>query len=150
MTVLPDRAASDAAWARVLAARDAGGTGHREIAAYVRLHGLRIMPTDDAHHAAEITTRVNGYTWGTAIDPYTGTWIVSLLMNACQIIVGDVDGAGVAERWTYTETGLAWVAMQRWERAGFVGEPEGWVRHQPSDRRRTYRAGGDYTEEVRP
>lgn len=152
MTVLPDPRLSDEAWARVIAARERGETAHREIAAYVRLHGLRISPTPDAYETAERIGRENQYNAATALDPYTGAWIVVTITGGAQIIAGSLDAAGgISDRWSYPTIGDAVIAWQDWLMRDLgMGEPDRWVRHQPSDRRRVYGVDGLVSEEVRP
>jgi hypothetical protein len=59
-------------------------------------------------------------------------------------------GNGVSERWSYETMRDAAFAWRRWERAGFEREPVGWVRHQPSNRRRSYDNGPPFDEWVAP
>lgn len=133
----PDPAASDAAWARVIAAREAGSTAHVEIAAYLALFGLRLAPTREAWVKAERLTVAEGYWRGIALDPWTGAWLLPTI-GAAQIIVGSLDAAGgVAQRYSYQTATDALDAWRQWTTAPLVAvEPDGWVRHQPSNRRR--------------
>lgn len=52
--------------------------------------------------------------------------------------------SGVTDRYTYRSLSAAIAALAAWEHRGFLGEPQGWHRHQPSNRRRTH---GDATRE---
>lgn len=63
-----------------------------------------------------------------------------------QIIRGDL--LNVEDRWSYPTRDAALVAVLRWSASG-AAEPEGWIRHQPSNRRRVYAADGSYLEVVR-
>lgn len=75
-------------------------------------------------------------------------WIVmSQLFNAA-VIRGRLDAEGYDQIWEFADHDLAMFSVLDWKKAGFEGEPEGWVRHRPSNRRRP---DGDSTkEEVRP
>lgn len=52
------------------------------------------------------------------------------------------------ERWDYQSLTFALLNVIAWQASGFTGEPEGWVRHLPSYRRRE--DGDPSTEEIRP
>lgn len=140
----PDPAVSDAAWARVIAAREAGLTGHREIAAYLILFGLRLAPDRDAYAAARKVWLDNCYVYGVPLDPFTGAWLDATITGGGQIIVGSLDASGgVAHRYSYTTLSKASEAFDRWtESACTDAEPTGWVRHQPSNRRRELTPSG--------
>lgn len=133
----PDPAASDAAWARVIAAREAGSTAHVEIAAYLALFGLRLAPTWEAWEKAQRLTSSEGYYTGVALDPWTGAWLVPTI-GAAQIIVGSLDATGgVSHRYSYDTATGAMDAWRLWTHCEVVDrEPSGWIRHQPSNRRR--------------
>ncbi len=60
-----------------------------------------------------------------------------------QIIVGDE--FGVEERYSYPDLSYAIAHYTVWEHLGFPDEPMGWIRHQPSNRRRE---GGDPSKEI--
>lgn len=62
-----------------------------------------------------------------------------------QIIIGNE--YGVDERYSY-DTNRTLLEFELWKARNFEGEPEGWIRHQPSDRRRTN--GDPATEYIRP
>lgn len=78
---------------------------------------------------------------------------------------GRTSEAGVSDRWTFEHPMAAALAFRLWHGYG-DDEPAGWIRHQPSNRRRTYRSSltgytdeirgtyrsplTDYTEEIRP
>jgi hypothetical protein len=70
-------------------------------------------------------------------------------ISGAQIIRGDQKT--VEERWSYETTEAALAAFARWvEEWTPDNEPEGWVRHQPSNRRRginTFGRGVEYVEE---
>lgn len=91
--------------------------------------------------------------WGTT-NGYSIVWqeqegrIVALLENPfnTQIIVGDE--FSVNERYTYAQTVEAIWEFIVWTMDGCQGEPKGWIRHQPSNRRRI--AGDPATETIRP
>ena len=74
----------------------------------------------------------NGYSMVYQIDDI----IVSLLENPfnTQIVVGDE--WGVKERYSYSTVAEAFVAFIHWTQKECEGEPTGWIRHQPSNRRR--------------
>jgi hypothetical protein len=58
-----------------------------------------------------------------------------------QIIVTD-GKFSVEHRWTYERGNGPFTAQDaaiEWESRGLKGEPKGWIRHQPSNRRRTYK-----------
>lgn len=66
-----------------------------------------------------------------------------------QIIVGDE--YGIEERYSYsnsTDAHNCLAEFELWKSRNFEGEPEGWIRHQPSNRRRTN--GDPATEYIRP
>lgn len=49
------------------------------------------------------------------------------------IVVGRIgDRVGWSEKWTYPSAVEAMIAFAAWDG---TGEPEGWIRHQPSNRR---------------
>lgn len=84
----------------------------------------------------------NGYT--VAAYRYDGKIIAVLIaMYNTQIIVGDE--FGVNERYSYPTTLKALIAFDAWKEEDFKDEPEGWIRHQPSNRRRQ---DGDPTKEI--
>lgn len=56
--------------------------------------------------------------------------------------------SGISDTYSYPTIKAAWHAWVQWDFKNFVGEPEGWIRHQPSNRRR--RNGNSSTEEIRP
>lgn len=84
----------------------------------------------------------NGYS---LVFPKDETKIVTLLENPfnTQIIVGEE--FSVNERYTYTTSAEAFMAFVRWTQQECEGEPDGWIRHQPSNRRRE---GGDPNKET--
>lgn len=96
---------------------------------------------------------------------YTGAWetpngtVVALMDTITaggQIVSGT--RLGVADRWTYPTVVESVDALVGWLSEQFAGEPMGWTRHQPSNRRREYQTPaipmsqypGQFTEEIRP
>lgn len=67
-------------------------------------------------------------------------------ITAGQIVRGD--RFTVDDRWTYPGVVSALVAWAVWVARDFEGEPEDWIRHQPSNRRREN--GDPALETVRP
>lgn len=65
------------------------------------------------------------------------------------VVVGaePTEMAGVLELYTFAPARVGILAWFNWVRAGLEGEPEGWIRHRPSDRRR-YPDGDPATERV--
>lgn len=63
-----------------------------------------------------------------------------------QIIVGDE--YNVNERYTYANRAMALLAFVEWMNVYCRGEPRGWIRHQPSNRRREN--GDPDKETIRP
>jgi hypothetical protein len=74
--------------------------------------------------------------------------IVSVLMEMfnAQIVIGNE--FGVDERYSYVDLNKATIGYAIWRANHFEGEPTGWIRHQPSNRRR--QDGDPETEEIRP
>lgn len=89
----------------------------------------------------------NSYQMPVVVDEDHYAAIMSLAWNDT-IILGRIgDEYGWDQQWWY-ETGDALGALLDWVAEGFEGEPKGWHRHIPSNRRRE---GGDPAkEEVRP
>lgn len=87
----------------------------------------------------------NGYL--TAARKENGDIVAVLVgVSNAQIIVGDK--FTVAERYSYLSTVEAVAEYAIWSSLGFKGEPGGWIRHQPSNRRRTN--GNPAEEYIRP
>lgn len=84
---------------------------------------------------------VDAWTWGMgyliAFEMADGrlTFVVETVVGQGQLGVGDE--YSVRERYSYPTAAHAIAALLTWRVAlQFVGEPRGWHRHQPSDRRR--------------
>lgn len=56
--------------------------------------------------------------------------------------------AGLTDLYSYAHVSHAVFAWQDWGDAEFAGEPDGWIRHRPSNRRRP--DGDASREEIRP
>jgi len=69
-----------------------------------------------------------------------------ITFGRAQIVLGDETTA--TDRYTYEGVMEAIAAMVLWKALDCKGEPEGWIRHQPSNRRRTH--GDPAKEYVRP
>lgn len=61
--------------------------------------------------------------------------------SAIDFTEAEFDDGFCDEVFTYTSRDGAWAAVLDWNG---VGDPQGWIRHQPSDRRRP---GGDASKE---
>jgi hypothetical protein len=94
--------------------------------------------------------RENGYVLALMTDrhsePGDPAEVVAITTTAAgqgQLILGNT--GWVTDRYTY-EGGMAEAvtALVQWKLAGWADEPQGWQRHQPSDRRRP---GGDPDQE---
>lgn len=103
---------------------------------------------------------VNGYVFGLVLPRpvservgYQVAFVVSGAAGGGQIAIGGLSAVeGVYERYSYADVMTAISAYAMWEANDFADEPLGWVRHVPSNRRRTYSsccAWNDYVEEVR-
>lgn len=69
--------------------------------------------------------------------------LVATVVGGGQIVIGGPEG--VTGRYSYADLGDALIAFMRWDTEHrLAGEPEGWIRHQPSNRRRV---GGDPDQE---
>lgn len=99
----------------------------------------------DGEASLEAWCRVQGYVTA-ARNPRGGIVALEQCIANAQLVVGDE--ASVAERYSYRDFTDAFVAFVRWCAAGFDDEPDGWLRHQPSNRRR--RDGDPAHEEIRP
>ena len=86
--------------------------------------------------------RENGYIAGAKVAGGLAFVLVTVTGQG-QIIVGTTDG--VEHRFTYESPSQALVALDRWDG---TGEPAGWHRHQPSNRRRP--DGDPSTEHIAP
>jgi hypothetical protein len=75
-----------------------------------------------------------------------GAWIYPML-HTFRIAVGAVEGGGYDDCWCYKDLLNAYTAFCDWNPAT-EPEPQGWVRHPPSGRRR-FPDGDPATEEVR-
>jgi hypothetical protein len=137
---LPDPELTDRLWADVLAARAAGSHATDEIDLYLAAFGLGVAATEDVARDVHDFASEQGYDDAVLVGPNTGMFLLVRGALTCQIIRGSTDAwGGVSDRWSYdswNECVQAWIL---WKRKGRVGEePNGWVRHQPSDRRREY------------
>lgn len=99
-----------------------------------------------AHWATE-----NGYAAATLLPDGRVAFVVPTFGGA-QIGVGGMSTAeGVSERFSYESLFGTFVALVAWAQIdGFAGEPSGWIRHQPSNRRRRYADDGSFEEYVAP
>jgi hypothetical protein len=85
--------------------------------------------------------RENGYVLamftdrGEEGDPAEVVAITTTATGQGQLILGNT--GWVTERFTYLGMADAVTALVQWKLAGWADEPQGWHRHQPSDRRRT-------------
>lgn len=100
---------------------------------------LRAWATDQGYIAVRAVDR--GADSADQIAAITVTAI-----GAGQLIVGTL--TGVSSRYTFEHFHTAMASLLLWESMGFAGEPYGWQRHQPSDRRR--RDGDHITEYIAP
>jgi hypothetical protein len=76
-----------------------------------------------------------------------GNWVAirEMLFSTADIIRGEIgDMIGHSEEWRYADTWGAVVALTLWKEIGFESEPEAWIRHVPSGRRRP---NGDISRE---
>jgi hypothetical protein len=90
----------------------------------------------------------NGYSRWRVLDAHTGAWLTTTITGGGQILVGALHAfGGVSQRWSYTTVFDALAAWDDWVLTGCADEPRGWVRHQPSDRRRKYDSAGRCTAE---
>lgn len=88
----------------------------------------------------------NGYIGGAEMTDGTIVAVMPTVVGQGLLIVGDRHS--VAERYSYQTPEAAVFAMLDWRANEWEGEPEGWHRHQPTNRRRT---NGDPAQEtVRP
>lgn len=88
----------------------------------------------------------NGYIAGAALLDGRLVFITRTITGQGQLGVGDEQS--VNDRYTYLDPEHAVIALLDWHAAGFAGEPEGWHRHQPSNRRRV--GGNPVLETVAP
>jgi hypothetical protein len=87
----------------------------------------------------------NHYLYATILEPAGRILFLKRTIGGA-VILGTGDEFSVNEMFTYEDEALAVEGVNQ-AVAGF--EPTGWIRHQPSNRRRMYNADGTYTEEVR-
>jgi hypothetical protein len=107
------------------------------------------LATERTQLALDEFARENGYLFGRALPGERGVTFLVRSIGAGQIVVGAEASAmaGVSDRYSYPTLAGACVAFGMWEMDGWRGEPYGWVRHQPSNRRRTYNVAGDLVDE---
>ena len=71
--------------------------------------------------------QINDQYWG-AIYQFLYGW---------SIIIGKIgDTTGYEDRWDLTSYHGALLSLEQWEARGFDGEPDGWIRHLRTGRRR--------------
>lgn len=88
---------------------------------------------------AQALGRSRGYLITRPIDDETIAAVVATIAGGGQILRGGVtEEAGVSDRWTYPSLAAAVCALGAWWLNEWADEPAGWIRHQPSDRRRSY------------
>ncbi len=88
-----------------------------------------------------------GYEAGVDLGDGRAAFLATTVVGGSQILIGHATAeGGVAERFSYPSITAGHVAWVRWLAVDMTGEPEGWVRHQPSDRRRSYNEDGTVTE----
>lgn len=90
-----------------------------------------------------------GYSEVRAI-PNTNMWVgmMRFLFNWSIIVGNDEDRVGYEDRWDCTDFATTKDALDRWAANNFEGEPDSWVRHLKSGRRRV--DGTKASEEYRP
>jgi len=87
---------------------------------------------------------------------YQVAFVVPTVPGAATIKIGGLSQReGISETYYYDNLLDCMAAAAAWHETGFDGEPQGWVRHVPSNRRRTYlvREGKPstyYEEDIRP
>lgn len=85
---------------------------------------------------------VNCYPMAAQLDDGTAVFVTRTIFAGQIGKAEGVDRAdGVIDRWSYETMAEAVRAFVVWHSNGFVDEPLGWVRHQPSNRRRSYDNG---------
>ena len=92
---------------------------------------------------------INAYRCGGFMPDGRVCFIRPTLADQWQVCVSpdlepDSGISDVYSYWNLTDARKAWV---QWDLRNYAGEPEGWIRHQPSDRRRLN--GDPTTEEIR-
>lgn len=94
-------------------------------------------------------SRENGYISGGRMPDGRYSFVLAGVTNGQIITCDDLDPAGaVSERYSYISTVEAHFRWVSWALKDYEGEPENWIRHQPSDRRREY--GDPAKETIRP
>ena len=73
-------------------------------------------------------------------------WLYKRLFNYV-ICIGKIDDKAYEDFWEYTDSLIALHSMAEWD-PSVKAEPQGWVRHPPSGRRR-FPDGDPESEEVR-
>lgn len=81
----------------------------------------------------DATCRLNGYVGGRLLDDGRYIALERQLYGAAAIIRSNVgDDFGRDDYWRYNDLAPAMIALAKWDGQG---DPEGWVKHSPSNRR---------------
>lgn len=90
-------------------------------------------------------TRANGMLMARLNPDDSVIGVITTIVNQGQII-RSLDNFSVNDRWAYETVSGALTAYMNWiDHIEVMDEPTGWIRHQPSNRRR---ANGDPSQEV--
>lgn len=92
----------------------------------------------------------NHYITGSYMPDGRVCFVKQTIPGGAQICISSTldEMSGVSDLYSYDGWLVCSDAWASWAEGSFAGEPEGWVRHQPSNRRR--RDGDPSTEEIRP
>jgi len=126
--------------------------GSTETCTCAQCEARRLYLSEDQRRAEELEgfLRRNGYYDGTMTLDGGVVFIRGTAAGEAHLCVSPStnDNDGISDIYSYPTLRDARLAWLGWDFKNFAGEPEGWVRHQPSNRRRTN--GDPATEEVRP
>lgn len=96
--------------------------------------------------AAEAVTFLNeqGYQW--CFVEGDRWYALRQFIYTVAIVSGPLDTIeiGYSDRWCFNHVGAAMLALAEWNARKLEGEPEGWHRHTPSNRRRDPATGKEW------
>lgn len=116
------------------------------------LVSIHVDPEPDERTQALVSfVAANGYFAGTYLPDGRVAFLIPLLLDQCDIGIGaePTHMAGISERYSYRTAPEAIAAWATWIVNDLQGEPTGWVRHRPTDRRR-WPDGDASTERIAP